>query len=211
MLRWTSMFLLASTLLSAQAPASQTGSLDFRAVTTKGAPVAGARVTIEGPDGKTYSGATAPDGSFRQSDLAPGVYRFRTFDAPGYFRAGHNFLAEVSIHAGQTREYLLELVPAPRVEGVVRSEEGMPVEGATVEAWSPRGDVTSDAVTTDARGFYSLTLRPDPSSFLSPFTPGPVSGVAIWVSRENYATISTELSLVRPNTTQTRDIALRRE
>lgn len=164
MLRLGMLALLGSLTLSAQ-----TGSLDFRVIATGDVPVAGASVTLEGPNGRTYSGATQRDGHFRLANLAPGVYRFTEFDAPGYLRNPRNFLADISVHEGHTREFQFELQPAPKLQGTVFDEQGNPVAGATVIAYTPRGNTFTGEAKTDANGFYSMTLHSSLDSFLSTF------------------------------------------
>jgi hypothetical protein len=162
----TILLLLATLSLSAQA---QTGALDFRVTTTGNVPVAGAKVTVEGPNAKTYTGATERDGHFRLTNLAPGVYHFAAFDAPGYVRAPRNFLADVTIHEGHTREFLFELQPTAKVQGTVFDEQGVPLAGARVVAYRPGIDTLSGEATTDTNGFYLMTLNASPDSFLSTF------------------------------------------
>jgi hypothetical protein len=164
MLRLSVVALLTSLALNAQ---SQTGSLDFRVITTGNAPVAGASVTLEGPDGRTHSGATERDGHLRLTNLAPGVYEFTAFSAPGYVRNPRNFLADVFIHEGHTREFQFELQPAPKLQGTLVDEQGNPIAGAAVLAYTPRVGTLAGEARTDANGFYSMTLNASPDSFLS--------------------------------------------
>ncbi len=171
MIRASLVVLLASLTLSAQ---SQPGSLDFRVIATGNVPVAGASVTLEGPNGRTYSGATERDGHLRLANLAPGVYHFTAFDAPGYVRNPRNFLADVSIHEGQTREFQFELQPAPKLQGTLVDEQGNPVAGATVIAYTPRVNTFTGEAKTDANGFYSMTLNASVDSFLSTFALPPL-------------------------------------
>lgn len=151
---------------------AQTGSLDFRVVSTGNAPVAGATVTLEGPDKQTSSGATEPDGHWRLSSLAPGVYRFTAFDAPGYVRSQKLFLSDLTIQAGQTRNFQFEVMPAPKLEGKISDQNGNPIAGATVTASMrelPVQDWSSVTTTTDANGFDSVQLRAVPASYFAPY------------------------------------------
>ena len=184
MIRASVVVLLTSLSLCAQTP----GSLDFRVITTGDAPVAGATVTVEGPGGRTYSGATGRDGHLRLASLAPGVYHFTEFDAPGYVRSPRNFLADLTIHEGHVREFQFELLPAPKLDGTVFDEAGNPVAGATVVAHTPRGDTLGGTASTDAKGYYSMTLNATPDSFLSTLglptlvLPGTVQGTTADIS-----------------------------
>lgn len=164
MLRFAPVVLASALLLNAQAPVA--GSFDLHVTTTRDAPVAGATVSIEGPDGQVHSGATAADGHFRAANLTPGTYRFVAFDAPGYARDGRNFLADVSVHAGHTRAYSFQLVPAPKIEGTVTGEDGNPIEGATVIVEFPHGDSRNFSGKTNAQGAFTLILTALPESFL---------------------------------------------
>jgi hypothetical protein len=213
--------LFAGALAMAQVPTSGTGRLDFRVATTKGDLVAAASVTIEGPDGKTYSGKTGTDGYWRVADLPAGLYKFRAFDAPGYLRFNRNFLEDFFIHDGKTSQTGLQLIPSPKIHGIVTDEDGNPIQGATVTgaAWVDRGSPgPSVSATTDSQGFYWLSASVDPAHFLAKFPVTIQVSVHAYVSRERAAqtgqaffpyTTNLVLASLLPTVDQTRDFNLR--
>ncbi len=160
-------------LLASAALHAQVGRFDLHVTTTTHQPVAGASVTVQGPDNRTYSGVTASDGHFRIAELPAGVYKFQAFNAPGYIRYNKNFLADFSIHSGNERSIGFQLEPVRKIEGTVTDDRGNPIEGATVIAADPLGApraLMRGSATTDSRGAYSLSLVPEPASFLDTFS-----------------------------------------
>ncbi|MGW5159132.1 S8 family serine peptidase [Nonomuraea wenchangensis] len=128
------------------APRGETGDLSGT-VTSGGAPLAGAAVTVAGAVTRTVT--TGADGTYSIPRLLEGDYEL-TAAKFGYDTA----TARVTIAAGQsaTADVPMTQKPGGTVSGTV-STAGTPEAGATVAA---RG--TPVSAVTDAAGRYSLTL-----------------------------------------------------
>ncbi|MGW0929755.1 S8 family serine peptidase [Streptomyces sp. NPDC002644] len=140
------------------APRGPVGSLSGT-VTSGGEPLAGARITVDGPIDRTVT--SGADGGYALPVLSVGEYTL-TASKYGYL----NGTARATVAEGTTASAAIEMEQAPSstVSGTVRSAEG-PVGGATVSfagtpvstttaangTWSavvPNGDYTLEAVSS---------------------------------------------------------------
>lgn len=128
------------------APADQVGDL-AGTVTSGGAPVAGATVTITGP--LTRTTVTGADGRYAVPRLVPGDYEIAT-QKFGYARG----TATATVVAGRsaTADVTMAQQPQAVLSGTVTTA-GTPEAGATVAAGG-----TPVSTVTDAAGRYRLTL-----------------------------------------------------
>ncbi|GAA4627349.1 hypothetical protein GCM10023196_039160 [Actinoallomurus vinaceus] len=120
-----------------------------------GAPVAGAAVTVTGPDGHQLGrAATGPDGRYAIAVTAGDHLVIVT--APGRIpQAATVLVAEASV----IRDFPLvpdTVEPAGEMYGVVRSPLGMPVGGITTTVTDENGEVVATTV-TDENGAYRIT------------------------------------------------------
>ena len=112
-------------------------------------PVAvGANVTLGGPGLRTYNATTDTDGSFRLTDVAPGVYNFTVRAGGATFSQG-----QLAVRPGAAANATAGLVPS-KVTGTVKLEDGSPAVGATVTISDPAGLL--EAATTNGSGSYTF-------------------------------------------------------
>ncbi|HZB47669.1 MAG TPA: carboxypeptidase regulatory-like domain-containing protein, partial [Mycobacteriales bacterium] len=132
-----------------QSPRGPVGTLRGT-VTSGGNPLAGARVTIDGPVDRTAN--TGADGTF-QFTLPTGSYTV-SVSAFGYEAA----TATVSVTEGETttQDFALTAAPSGTLSGTVTSAAG-PVANATVTVTG----TPIAPVTTDASGHYSIANVPN--------------------------------------------------
>ncbi|MBC6462684.1 carboxypeptidase regulatory-like domain-containing protein [Actinomadura sp. HBU206391] len=116
-------------------------------VTSGGAPLEGATVSVDGPLDRTVD--TGADGAYTLPTLMVGDYTI-TVGKYGYVKA----TGTVTITENQTatRDFAIDVAPSGTISGTVRTSAG-PLAGATVEF--PGTPVTA---TTDADGRYRVTL-----------------------------------------------------
>ncbi|MGH3646372.1 MAG: S8 family serine peptidase [Micromonosporaceae bacterium] len=117
-------------------------------VSSDGAAVSGATVSVDGPMGRTVT--TGADGSYAFSRLMVGDYTVsvRKF---GYL-TGTGTVTVVEAETA-TRDFVLQAAPSATLSGVVRLSSGAVAAGATVDVLS-----TPVSATTDADGRYQVTL-----------------------------------------------------
>ncbi|WP_405684401.1 S8 family serine peptidase [Streptomyces sp. NBC_00057] len=127
-------------------PHGPTGALSGT-VTSGGAPVAGAKLNVDGPTDRTLN--TAADGTFTLPKLLVGDYTL-TVDKFGYSTG----TGAVTITQGQTttRNFTLEQAPSVKVSGTVTYKAG-PAAGAAITVKN-----TPVTATTNAQGHYEVTL-----------------------------------------------------
>ncbi|WP_406422137.1 S8 family serine peptidase [Streptomyces sp. NBC_00842] len=127
-------------------PRGPTGALSGT-VTAGGAPVAGAKLNVDGPMDRTLN--TAADGTFALPRLPVGDYTL-TVNKFGYFTG----TGAVTITEGQTttRNFTLEQAPSVKVSGTVTSKAG-PAAGAAITVKN-----TPVTATANAQGHYEVTL-----------------------------------------------------
>lgn len=116
-------------------------------VRSGGAPVAGAKVTADGPIDRTTT--TAADGSYRFASLSVGDYAL-TAAKFGYGTRSAN--ATVTENATATGDFSLEQAPSGKLTGTVASAAG-PAAGASVTIVD-----TPVTATADAQGRFEVTL-----------------------------------------------------
>ncbi|TWJ30745.1 subtilisin family serine protease [Micromonospora sagamiensis] len=116
-------------------------------VTSGGAPLAGATVTVTGP--MTRTGATAADGSYGFDRLMVGDYTL-TVSKFGYLTA----TGQLTVTENQTvtKDIVVEQAPSATLSGTVSTSAG-PAAGATVSVLN-----TPLTATADAQGNYSVTV-----------------------------------------------------
>ncbi|WP_420112911.1 MSCRAMM family protein [Pseudactinotalea sp.] len=125
------------------------------AVTAGAQPVAGALVTITGPDG-ARSAATGADGSYSFDLLPPGEYTV-TIEVPFGYTAGGPTTRDVTVEADDLMDVDFALQRPGSVGGYVGDDDGAPVADVTVTVTGPDGPVV---VTTDAAGNYLVDDLP---------------------------------------------------
>ncbi|WP_416900669.1 S8 family serine peptidase [Micromonospora echinospora] len=127
-------------------PRGALGTVDGH-VTSGGAPLAGATVTVTGPT--TRTGATAADGSYGFDRLMVGDYTV-TASKFGYVTA----TGQVTVTENQTvsRDLVVEQAPSATLSGTVSTSAG-PAAGAAVSVLN-----TPLTATADAQGNYSVTV-----------------------------------------------------
>ncbi|WP_406516244.1 S8 family serine peptidase [Streptomyces sp. NBC_00873] len=127
-------------------PHGPTGALSGT-VTAGGAPVAGAKLNVDGPMDRTLN--TAADGTFALPRLPVGDYTL-TAGKFGYSTG----TGAVTITEGQTttRNFTLEQAPSVKVSGTVTSKAG-PAAGAAITVKN-----TPVTATANAQGHYEVTL-----------------------------------------------------
>jgi hypothetical protein len=119
----------------------------------------GVHVTIDGPGGR-QSAATDASGRHVFRELTPGEYRV-TASREGY--AALTELRPVRVHSKGCAEVPLPMRLDRRISGIVRTRDGQPAPGVTVECVPVRpryeNDMPNavDSGTTDANGRYELT------------------------------------------------------
>jgi len=108
-------------------------------VTSAGAPVAGASVFLQSPDGKPVSRFsdvfTNAAGAFRARGVAPGEYR-ALLRAPGF---GMKIVEPVSVDAERETTLTIELAPGAAVTARVVDPDSAPLPQATVELFDEGG------------------------------------------------------------------------
>ena len=96
------------------------------------------------------------EGAFAIAPLAPGIYSVEA-SAPG-FMDGAEF--RLALEAGQRLEVPLKLKRLGAIEGVVKDEQGVAIDGAVVSTWDWRGQRLEARSSAD--GHYRIDgVRPD--------------------------------------------------
>jgi len=119
----------------------------------------GVQVTIDGPGGRQLA-TTDASGRYAFRELPPGEYRVAA-SYEGY--APLTELPPVRVHRKGCAEVPLPMTLDRRVSGVVRTSDGQPAPGVTVECVSVRprheNDLPNavDSARTDANGRYELS------------------------------------------------------
>jgi 5-hydroxyisourate hydrolase-like protein (transthyretin family) len=119
----------------------------------------GVQVTVDGPGGR-QSATTDASGRHTFRELAPGEYRV-TAALEGYGLPVE--LRPVRVHSKGCAEVPLPMSLNRRVSGIVRTSDGQPAAGVTVECVPTRprheNDIpnAADSSTTDASGRYELS------------------------------------------------------
>ncbi|MEU8777527.1 S8 family serine peptidase [Streptomyces sp. NPDC048606] len=129
------------------APRGSVGALAGTVRSEDGAPVAGARVTADGPTDRTTT--TAADGTYRFPALSVGSYAL-TAAKFGYGQRA--VTAEVTENATATGDFTLTAAPSGKLTGTVSTAAG-PTAGASVTIVD-----TPVTATTDERGRFEVTL-----------------------------------------------------
>ncbi|MCI4353221.1 MAG: carboxypeptidase regulatory-like domain-containing protein [Thermoplasmata archaeon] len=114
--------------------------------------VGGANVTLGGHGLDTYSATTDIGGSFRLTDVAPGVYNFTVQTAGTHFSQGR-----VVVLPGQSASATAGLVPL-KLSGTVSLEGGQLAAGATVTLSS--GSSVRQTSSTPSGGYTFVNLVP---------------------------------------------------
>ncbi|WP_237079879.1 carboxypeptidase-like regulatory domain-containing protein [Myxococcus xanthus] len=134
-------------------------------VLSQGSPIAGARVELsaESPEGFSYQVATSDaKGQFHFSGLSK-VHRL-TLSA---FHGGMTASEQVTLDERDGAETVLELKPAPYLEGLVQDEARQPVSGARVSAIIKRHGSSHPDAESGLDGRFRLgPLGPDTHDFM---------------------------------------------
>jgi len=122
----------------------------------EGSPLAGATVTLVGPDGHQAGLAhSGPDGRYQVPVSAEGTYTLIAM------AASHEPYASAIRVGGQPAEVDMLLAGGASLSGVVRTAvTGEPVPGVTATLADERGEVVGTALTRDDGG-YALASLPD--------------------------------------------------
>ncbi|MFD3873397.1 S8 family serine peptidase [Streptomyces sp. NPDC058623] len=129
------------------APRGAIGALGGTVRSAGGEPVAGVKVTADGPIDRTAT--TAADGSYRFTALSVGAYAL-TASKFGYGQ--RTATATVTENATATGDFILVQAATGKLTGTVSSAAG-PAAGATVTVAD-----TPVSATTDAQGRFEVTL-----------------------------------------------------
>lgn len=116
----------------------------------RGAPVAGARVTIEAGPAKGRSAVTASDGTFRLEALPP---------QPARLYLEHAELPAMQVQAEPSRSVRAVMAFGGGIAGRVLDDAGLPLASVRVVASGPAGTSAEDATGKDG-GFSFTALRP---------------------------------------------------
>ncbi len=92
-------------------------------------PIAGARVTVDGRAEATVM--TDAEGRFEADGPQPGESAWLAVEAEGYRAFSESF--ETSANPDEAADHVMRLLPALRVTGIVRTDDGSPLEGAYVQ------------------------------------------------------------------------------
>jgi protocatechuate 3,4-dioxygenase beta subunit len=140
--------------------APRTGALAGQVVDAGGAPLAGARVQLDGqhPGGYSVGTATGPDGRYVLGHVPPRP-ALLSATLEGYLAASAAEPAEARL--GETRPGpTLRLERAPTIAGLVVDEAGAPLAGVRVWGW-PVGSGRGAGATTGADGRFVVHLPQD--------------------------------------------------
>ncbi|MFI5617048.1 S8 family serine peptidase [Streptomyces sp. NPDC051567] len=129
------------------APRGAVGTLGGTVRSDGGEPVAGARITADGPIDRTTT--TGADGTYRFGALSVGDY---TLTAAKFGYAERTTTATVTENATATGDLTLTPVASAKLTGTVSAATG-PAEGASVTVAG-----TPVTATTDAQGRFEVTL-----------------------------------------------------
>jgi hypothetical protein len=130
-------------------------------------PVADARVSIRQEDRNEYFGSVSDANGVAVVRLVPGEYQISSIYGDGYKR--QQIEETVTIEDGKTTYVEKQLTGLPKITGVVRDEQGNPVQGAKLQV-CPMG--TGRDVSSDAEGRFEITW--DPGRWHSSETPAMV-------------------------------------
>lgn len=137
-----------------------------------GAPVAGARVALAGPEGQVVATqATGAEGRYVLAGLAPGEYTLVVSTDGGAPRS-----RPVSVPVLDGGRHDIALAGASRLRGVARSAGGRPVPEARVVLLDESGAIVAET-TTDEHGAYAFTDAPEGDLVLVATGFPPVSGL----------------------------------
>ena len=169
------------------APAAEgragTGSINGRALSSDGAPLARARITLVS-SALAYGrvALSQADGSFAFAHLPPGSYTV-TATHSGYVSRAYSEHSSsrgtgVALGDGQARGGIdILLPPAGVIVGRILDEDAKPFAGATIDALVPRTEagqptlVTVSTTESNDRGEFRLTGLPAGQYYLSAFDP----------------------------------------
>ncbi|MFD3696198.1 S8 family serine peptidase [Streptomyces sp. NPDC058646] len=129
------------------APRGAIGALGGTVRSGSGEPVAGAKITADGPIDRTTT--TAADGSYRFTALSVGDY---ALTAAKFGYGQQTATATVTENATATGDFTLTQAPSGKLTGTVSSAAG-PAAGAAVTVAD-----TPVTATTDAQGRFEVTL-----------------------------------------------------
>jgi protocatechuate 3,4-dioxygenase beta subunit len=110
-----------------------------------------------------YQSSRSGEGGIARMRLMPGDYQVYSVHKQGYSQQRPR--EAVTIEDGKTQRLEYELFGMPKITGVVRDEEGKPVEGAALQV-CPMG---REACTSDAEGRFEAVF--DPGSWSSSRVP----------------------------------------
>ena len=120
-----------------------------------GRPITGASVGVSSStEGRRYVSGKTDDNGIAVLRLLPGGYRMS-----GPFKAGYSAeMGErtVTIQDGQTERTEVSLKAQPKVTGVIRDPEGIPLAGVELQVM-PAG---RESVTSDSQGWFELAWDP---------------------------------------------------
>jgi protocatechuate 3,4-dioxygenase beta subunit len=101
-----------------------------------------------------YQSSRSDDGGIVRMRLMPGDYQVYNVYKDGYSR--QRVQDVVAIEDGKTQHLEYELIGVPKITGIVRNQEGKPIEGAALQV-CPMGN---DACTSDADGKFEAVFDP---------------------------------------------------
>ncbi|WP_311245653.1 carboxypeptidase-like regulatory domain-containing protein [Microbacterium sp. WCS2018Hpa-23] len=122
------------------------------AVRANGAGVAGVAVTATGPGGIVLTTVTGADGGYSFPRLLSGDYEITITTPEGYVATGETSQNE-TVATADVADVDFELARLGALSGVVRTDSGAPVAGATITLTTDEGD---QQLITDADGAYGL-------------------------------------------------------
>ncbi|WP_431074976.1 MSCRAMM family protein [Microbacterium phyllosphaerae] len=122
------------------------------AVRANGAGVAGVTVTAAGPGGTTLTTVTGADGSYSFPRLPSGDYEITITTPEGYVAAGATSQSE-TVATADVADVDFDLARLGGLAGVVRTDGGAPVAGATITLTTDEGD---QQLVTDADGAFGV-------------------------------------------------------
>jgi len=101
--------------------------------------LAGVRVSLKGPEGRTTTALTDPLGSLQLKGLVPGSW-VATIDSPEY--SHHRKRLVIAANDEPTEAHILRLRRGARLKGIIRDADGERVAGARV--WLGQSEAVSD-------------------------------------------------------------------
>ncbi|MGH7738168.1 MAG: beta-sandwich domain-containing protein [Candidatus Tyrphobacter sp.] len=131
----------------AEVVAQATGSVQGTATSSQGAPIAGATVTLVGP--QTYRTTTDANGAFSIANVAPGIYRL-TVEHPGFQTASN----DVAIVAGAPQDVTVTMPAATFTS--LQTIAHVAVRGRGVFNTTPASVNTLSAADFQDQGQYSV-------------------------------------------------------